>query len=440
MYLHNLINYMGVMVCALILGACGGSGGGTDPISNTDEAPPVPVWQGIKQLGSDTSEVATSVASNGQGNVYVTGWTTGDLDGNTNAGMKDVFLAKYDAVGNKLWTRQTGSINIDEAAAVAIDSLGNIYITGTTYADLAGVDTHQGGADIFIAKYDATGELMNIWQFGTPQNDQAFDILIDSNDSLYVTGRTYGDLAGPGSLISLSDYFIAKLDSDGNQLWLEQGSYDFVYCPFYCSTIEAQDIGNALALDPDGNINIAVTSFSLGQNGHIATYQPDGTFNGDISVALSNDISIDSTGAIYVTGQFAPSPGMYDIGIIKYQSDGTQVWFKQLASSENENVLGIANDTANYVHITGYTRGSFDGLENTIGFDMFAARFDSEGNHMWTKQLGGDGTNEIGRAITIDTTGHLIIAGETESNLGDNINAGEKDLFVLKYDTDGNLL
>jgi len=86
----------------------------------------------------------------------VTGYTYGDLDGNTSSGYSDIFLVKYNSSGTKQWTKQLGSSSVDSGDGVTTDSSGNIYVTGGTDGDLDG-NTNFGFTDIFLVKYDSSG-------------------------------------------------------------------------------------------------------------------------------------------------------------------------------------------------------------------------------------------------------------------------------------------
>jgi len=97
-----------------------------------------------------------AVAVDSGGNVYVTGSTDGGLDGNTNAGLFDIFLGKYDSAGAKQWTRQLGTTANDYGMEVAVDSGGKVYVTGYTGGGLDGY-TNAGLFDIFLVKYDSNG-------------------------------------------------------------------------------------------------------------------------------------------------------------------------------------------------------------------------------------------------------------------------------------------
>src|SRR5574338_266100 len=108
-----------------------------------------PLWR--RQLGSEAYESANSVATDSAGNVYLAGYTEGSLRG-ANLGGADAWLAKYDCSGRPLWRQQFGTEENDVAFGVATDGEGNVYLTGYTEGSLGGV--HKGLMDAWVAKYD----------------------------------------------------------------------------------------------------------------------------------------------------------------------------------------------------------------------------------------------------------------------------------------------
>ena len=103
--------------------------------------------------GNDQGEGVTVDSKN---NIYVSGYTGGGLDGNTNSGSLDIFLVKYNSSGTKQWTQQLGSTSSDVGFRVSVDSSDNIYVTGYTEGGLDG-NTNAGGMDIFLVKYNSSG-------------------------------------------------------------------------------------------------------------------------------------------------------------------------------------------------------------------------------------------------------------------------------------------
>ncbi|MGD9125785.1 MAG: SBBP repeat-containing protein [Planctomycetia bacterium] len=169
-----------------------------------------------RQFGTDKYDAGFNVSADGSGNVYVSGCTNGDLDG-TNAGGGDAFIRKYNAEGTLLWTKQFGTSEDDTCDAWS-DGSGNIYVTGTTQGDLG--DTNAGNYDAFVGKYDATGTLLWIEQFGTSNFDSTCGVLTDSSDNIYVAGKTGGSLDGINA--GYNDVFINKYSPSGTLLWTKQ--------------------------------------------------------------------------------------------------------------------------------------------------------------------------------------------------------------------------
>ena len=143
------------------------------------------IW--TKIICSSAIDFASGIALDGDGNFYVTGYTTGNLDGQTNAGLKDIFVTKYDQTGTKQWTSLLGTASDDAAGGIAVDASGNVYVTGYTNGSLAG-QTNAGGADVFVAKYDGSGARIWVALLGTSADDAGNGIAADSSGNVYVTG------------------------------------------------------------------------------------------------------------------------------------------------------------------------------------------------------------------------------------------------------------
>ncbi|MDC0230314.1 SBBP repeat-containing protein [Deltaproteobacteria bacterium] len=122
--------------------------------------------QWTKQLGTSGRDHARGVATDSSGNVFVAGDTYGGLDGNTNAGYNDLFVVKYNSSGTKQWTKQLGTSSTDSANGVATDSSGNVYVVGYTYGELDG-NTNTGASDIFVVKYNSSGTKQWTKQLGS---------------------------------------------------------------------------------------------------------------------------------------------------------------------------------------------------------------------------------------------------------------------------------
>lgn len=176
------------------------------------------IW--TKQWGTAFADEGNDVAVDKDGNIYVTGSTFGNLDGNVNVGNWDVFLTKYDSSGNKRWTKQWGSALTDEGSGVAVDKDGNIYVVGTTFGSIDG-NISSGGSDIFLTKYTSNGSKVWTKQCGSPSNDRSCGISIDEDGNIYVIGTTFGNIGGSVNAGG-SDVFLIKYDHKGNKIWTKQ--------------------------------------------------------------------------------------------------------------------------------------------------------------------------------------------------------------------------
>ena len=163
----------------------------------------------------DNWVLANDAATDSSGNIYVIGDTSGALDGNNHIGGYDIFVFKYDSSGNKIWSRQLGTNDYDFAQGVATDSSANVYVTGYTAGGLDG-NTNAGDYDLFLVKYNSSGTKQWTKQLGTSSADSASGVATDSSANVYVTGQTAGGLDGNTNAGS-EDLFLVKYNSSGTK-------------------------------------------------------------------------------------------------------------------------------------------------------------------------------------------------------------------------------
>jgi len=210
-----------------------------------------------RMFGSPATDYATSVALDLTGNILVAGYTRGNIDGNGNAGIDDLYVVKLTPDGSTLWARQLGSSAMDQAWSVAGDVAGNVYVAGWTRGSLDGQTSH-GGQDIVVVKYDRDGVKQWTQQLGTSADDWAAGITVDRNGGVCVVGGTHGPLDG-GSNTSATQLYVVKLDPAGTVRWVFQeggqtNGYDLA------ETVTTDGLGNVFAAgitdgNLDGNIN-----------------------------------------------------------------------------------------------------------------------------------------------------------------------------------------
>jgi hypothetical protein len=272
------------------------------------------------------SDAASAVATDSAGNVYVTGCTMGVVDG-SNAGAQDFFVAKYDAAGARQWVRQLGGTGDDCAAGIAVDVAGNAYVTGVTSGNLDG-NVSAGSYDIFLTKYDTNGAKQWTRQFGGTGGDVPTGIAYDGVDSLYVVGSTSGDLDGIVDAGN-GDAFVIKYTTDGGKVWTRllgtaagDGASGVALDSagnVYVSGGTSGAIDGSVA-DPHHDIFVA----SLDASGGTRWIRQFGTTSGDEASAIATSPS----GDVFLFGLTAgsldgiPNAGSNDVLVVKYTDDG----------------------------------------------------------------------------------------------------------------------
>jgi hypothetical protein len=325
----------------------------------------------LLQFGTVEDDVATAVSIDPGGNVFVAGRTGGALAGETNAGGEDAFVQMYDHLGRLRWTRQFGSNRDDEAFAVSADGDG-VIVVGSVFGALPG-QVHAGVHDAFVRRYDLDGNLVWTRQFGTLGFDVAFSVTHDAGN--VVVAGTVGQTSQPYN----QNAFVRVYDPSGALLWNhELGA-------FYSVTV------NAVAVDGNGHIVVA----------------------GETGEALTDE----------------PSPdGDLDGFVRSFDRLGNVLWTRQFGADDADWVGGVAVDEDGNIAVVGYTSAG------NSGGDVYMRTFDAVGNPRWTRSL-DSGTRDQGYAVDVDpTNGDFVVVGATAATLAGPENPGWYDVFVRSYD------
>ncbi len=342
-------------------------------------------------IGGIGFDYGRGITTDSSGNIYVTGYTK-----SFGEGRNDIWTIKYDSNGNQLWNKTLGGDLNDYGYGITTDSSGNIYVVGYTYS------FQIFASDIWTIKYDSDGT--KIWDrtIGGSNLDAGYGITTDSSGNIYVTGYTYIEADAQGRNI-----WTIKYDSDGTKIW------DKIIGSIGGWT---GDTGYGITTDSSGNIYVTGDTYVDGQGRNIWTikYDSDGTKIWDKTIGGSDvdagrGITTDSLGNIYVTGYTKSfGAGDYDIWTIKYDSDGTKIWDKTIGGSDVDYGRGITTDSSGNIYVTGYTQSFGE------GGDIWAIKYDSDGNQLWNKTIGGS-SYDIGYGITADSSGNIYVVGDTRS-------------------------
>ena len=289
-------------------------------------------------------DMATAVAVDGNGNVYVTGVSEGgDAFG-------DYATIKYDAAGNTKWVRRyNGPGNsFDRASAIGVDNDGNVYVTGYSW----GIGTFQDFATI---KYDANGNEMWVVRYnaGTNTSEEATALVVDALGNVYITGT------GNPMEFTPVDYVTIKYNTAGVQQWVARYG------------TASTDVPTDIAVDALGNVFVTGGSF-----GDYATVKYNATgaqqWDARFAFGIANALALDAAGNVYVTGanrvnNIFPE----DYATIKYNNAGAQQWIARYDGSANgaDIATDIAVDNNGFVYVTGRSVG------NGTGFDYATIKY-----------------------------------------------------------------
>ena len=353
----------------------------------------VPIWgRWIDGLSIDKS---TEMKVDAAGNVYVVGYCA-DVLGEiaTVLGPKPgsgtaAFLIKYNTTGTPLWGKWIDGSGSDVGMSIALDTSGNVYVTGNAGSELQSEIVAilgakpGGGAGIFIIQYTSSGvALWGRW-IDSVNTDNAIMITTDTLDNLYIAGTASGDLqADIASVIPATplytNRFILKFNSSHVPLWGK-----------WIDTVTSA--GGGITVDTSGNLyvtgNCQATTTSLGSE-----------WNGIMSSKPS---------------------GIMDAFLIKYNSSGAPQWGKWIEGSAASYGQRVVVDAINNVYMVGYASSDLQpelatlmGTKPGASSGGFLLKYNSSGVAQWGRWLDGNSSDQA-ISVTIDTTGSIFVIGNT---------------------------
>ena len=304
---------------------------------------------------------------------------------------------------------------------------------------------------------------------GGNSNELGNSVAADTNGNILVTGYFSSSTItfGTTTLINAGsdDMFIVKYDGSGNVIWAKSAGGS------------ADDIGYGVAVDGGGNsyvtghyfgsVTFGTTTLTNTGSYDVFIVKYDATGNvvwaknaGGSNYDYGYAIAVDGSGNSYVTGFFSSSVitfgtttlttvGSADIFVVKYNASGNVVWAKNAGGNNWDQGKAIAIDGSGNTYLTGYFSSSsftfgLTTLINAGNDDIFVLKFDVAGNPVWAKSAGGSSSDQ-GKGIAVDSSGNSYVTGYFNSssiNFGATTftNAGGYDLFVIKYNSIGNVV
>lgn len=408
--------------------------------------------QWAQRAGSYAYDYGRGICTDASNNVYVTGEfeNTGYFNWYTvqGKGNHDIFISKYNSSGTIQWVRTAGGTSGDVGHAISCDLNGNVYVTGEFQltADFGPIKLYGGYLnDIFVAKYDAYGNIQWAKKAGGSESDKGLGVA-DKYGNVYVTGFFQGAATfGSTTLYSNGekDVFLAKYNTYGTLLWVKKfGS-------------SMKDEGRSVTIDPSGNVIVA--GYFQGTIGFGNQYLTSGgdhdgfitkfDANGNVLWArkmtgpyyeVTRGVTSDNYGNIYATGVFcygakfegvAINPyGQGDVFVASYNPSGALRWVKRAGSNLYDEGAAIRAEGDGTVYLTGRFSGSAvfgtTVLNAADRSDVFIASLSSWGSFRWAIKGGGSadqsysyGEDESGLAIAVDGSRSVIATGAYRTNI-----------------------
>jgi hypothetical protein len=401
------------------------------------------ITPGMYQVGSTANDNTSGVAVDADGNIYVTGGTQGSLDG-TNQGDWDAVLVKYDVTGQVAWIRQLGTPLYDYSRDVAVDPQGNATIVGYTAGNLIG--TNAGMDDVFIARYAPDGTLLWVTQTGSPGEDQGWDVAVDNAGNTVVAVQTTGQLTATANAGG-TDYAILHYDPTGTLDWGYQGGtaaedfgHSVTITPDGTSYLVGYTTGALAGTNAGGN-DLFVAQFDA--TGAQKWLRQRGGTGDD----LAQDVMFDPAGGVWVVGSSTAAidgqnfGGGTDVFVSRFAADGTWQYTHEYGGTGNENSWGVSVATDGTVYIQCVTTAGFDGQAYAGGAeDGCMIALDKTGAHLWTREVGGAG-NDQASSCFVDNgrTGFAYMSMITDMSLDGMANRGGNDFVLAKLDATGKL-
>lgn len=376
-------------------------------ISSTDAAP-TQLWQ-VRSPNLGTIE---ALAIDSSGNIAVTGSA---YTSSTNT-YRDFFVSRYSSSGSTLWakrySRRTSSARHDYAADVAVDPSGNVFVVGkcVQYTDF----------DIQTVKFAAaTGSVLWARTFNGPggQEDYGVAIATDSAGYAYICGQYH-------NADRLSCMYTAKYGPDGYTYWTKKEE-----TPGYST--------KGLALDSLGNVFVAGTVSYGGGDTIIRKYSSTGVSKGIQATSYDENnvpmgVVCDSSNYVAVTVKATLDSGKTVICTTRYDTAFHQTWERTYEGpSGNSEPRDIAVDSAGNVYITGFNTNAAGNK------DIYVRKYaTSNGAFVWSQTYDGPAhLEDIGKALVVDHAGNVIVTGQSQTAVGN------ADYATLKYSgVDGTLL
>lgn len=343
----------------------------------------------------NSEDVASAIAVDFNGNIYLTGWSIGSGSG------LDFATLKYSPSGTLLWaSRYNGPGNdFDEAYAIQVDRTGNVYVTGISvgaagYREIATVKYNSAGVQQWVARYSPGSSLAS----------ESRALAVDRFGNVYVTGWRFLSTDTFGTTY---DYITIKYNASGVQQW----------ATLYNGPGSDSDRAAALKIDFAGNVYVTGGSMGTASGIDYATikYNSNGVqqwvarYDGPgNNLDAASALGIDDSGAVIVTGVSEDSTTKLDYATVKYNNSGVQQWVARYdpGNSGDDRAVALYLDCIGSIYVTGESADA-GGLP-----DYATVKYSSSGTELWVRRYDGPGTLfDYASAVSVDLGGNILVTG-----------------------------
>lgn len=377
-----------------------------------------------RQFGTVTNDWVRGLAVDEcSGDVFVGGTTDGHFPSGQGLPEKSPWVAKYDRLGNQVWLRQYLTGVYSYAAEVLSDGQGGVYLAGQT--DYPSFLPPEG----WLKRIDAAGN--TVWEQKFISASQYYvDVYAAASNrqgSVVLGGWSSGHLVGQAA--SDDTAWIAKVDSAGNLLWVQQFGDPL-----------AQDIVFGAAIDSSGRVFVGLQSTLYGGPSRVFLLHLDAAgalvwrreLSGPGAQGRLASMTLGGSGDVYLAGYFDTQPGTYNYvpWIAHFDAAGNQSWTRTVPSAGGTVLATTAPDGLGGVYVGGTTTESLTGMPNGV-LDAWIGQFDQWGNLVDVRQFGAGGSSSL-NAIARDRLGGVYMAGGTNDALF-GVNQGFIDVWVGSF-------
>ncbi len=343
-------------------------------------------WE--ENYGGSARDWGNTIIGTSDGGYAMAGYSrSSDIDVSANNGDWDFWIIRIDEAGNLLWEKNYGGTLNDEATSIQQTVDGGFVVAGATFSNDGDVGNNNGEEDFWIIKLDASGNLQWEQTYGGNLVDRAESIKQTADGGYFVAGFSASQNGDVSNNFGNFDFWLIRLDSGGNLLW--ENNYGG----------SGPDWAFELEIDDDGNVIMAGST-------------------------ISND------------NEILDNNGFYDYWVVKADAtNGDLIWSKNFGGSGEDRSYFIKKAPDNTFYISGSSYSSNADVSGNFGSsDFWIVKIDTDGNLLWEKNLGGQGSEWAWALELTDDLGIVAVGRSNTNNATGYVsnNNGSNDFWLVK--------